>query len=144
MVAGDVVPAFQDRSYVRSEPHREHEVVEVVGRAHLRASTAGLPANLNVQHASALVDGHVRQGHDQVLRPHQESADRHDRRQRVVQRQHYLRRGCGARLFAADQMVSAYRRFPALQVDTTHRTPEQVISSILALSPEGACWHADI
>jgi thymidylate kinase len=40
---------------------------------------------------------------------------------------------------AAKQMTSAYSRFPALQVDTTHRTPEQVIDSILALTPERGC-----
>jgi predicted kinase len=39
----------------------------------------------------------------------------------------------------ADRTATAYRRFPALQVDTTHRTPEQVIGLILSLTPEGAC-----
>jgi hypothetical protein len=40
---------------------------------------------------------------------------------------------------AAGQMTSAYSRFPALQVDTTRRTPEQVIDSILALTAERTC-----
>lgn len=38
---------------------------------------------------------------------------------------------------AADRMISAYRRFHALPVDTTGRTPEQVVQSILAITPQG-------
>jgi hypothetical protein len=38
---------------------------------------------------------------------------------------------------AADRMISAYRRFPAWPVDTTGRTPEQVVQSILAITPQG-------
>lgn len=38
---------------------------------------------------------------------------------------------------AVDRTISAYRRFPTLPVDTTGRTPEQVVQSILAISPQG-------
>jgi hypothetical protein len=38
---------------------------------------------------------------------------------------------------AVDRMISAYRRFSALPVDTTGRTPEQVVRSILAITPQG-------
>ena len=34
-------------------------------------------------------------------------------------------------------MIRAYGRFPGLRVDTTGRTPEQAVESILALTPQG-------
>ena len=38
---------------------------------------------------------------------------------------------------ATEQLIGAYGRFPALRVDTTGRTPGQVVESILATSPQG-------
>lgn len=65
--------------------------------------------------------------------------DEQERRRRLAARVKPVSRWDALGEHAADEIVSAYSRFPALQVDTTHRTPEQVISSILALSPQGAC-----
>jgi predicted kinase len=40
---------------------------------------------------------------------------------------------------APDRTSCAYNRFPMVHLDTTRLTPEQLVESILALTPQGAC-----
>jgi hypothetical protein len=65
--------------------------------------------------------------------------DEKERRRRLTTREKHVSWWDALAERAAGQMTSAYSRFPALQVDTTGRTPQQVIDSILALAAERAC-----
>jgi predicted kinase len=65
--------------------------------------------------------------------------DEQERRRRLAAREKSVSRWDALVELTAEQMISAYSRFPALQVDTTHRTPQQVIGSILALTAKRAC-----
>jgi hypothetical protein len=65
--------------------------------------------------------------------------DEPERRRRLASRAKPVSRWDTLAEHAAGEMTSAYGRFPALQVDTTRRTPQQVVDSILALAAERAC-----
>jgi hypothetical protein len=62
-----------------------------------------------------------------------------ERKRRLAARRKRVSRWDVLGEYAIDQLICAYGRFPALRVDTTGRTPHQVVESILATSPQGAC-----
>jgi thymidylate kinase len=65
--------------------------------------------------------------------------DEQERRRRVASREKPVSRWDALVERTAERMISAYSRFPGLQVDTTTRTPQEIIGSILALTSERAC-----
>jgi predicted kinase len=73
------------------------------------------------------------------LTAYQLVCDEKERRRRLAAREQPVSRWDVLVERAAEPMASAYSRFHPLQVDTTHRTPEQVIRTILSLAEEGAC-----
>jgi hypothetical protein len=62
-----------------------------------------------------------------------------ERRRRLATREQPVSRWDALGEDTTDRILHAYRRFPALQVDTTGLTPEQAVGSILALTSQGAC-----
>jgi thymidylate kinase len=62
-----------------------------------------------------------------------------ERQRRLAGRHKLASRWDGIAEKVGNRMTSAYARFPAYRVDTTGRTPEQVVEAILAISPQRVC-----
>jgi hypothetical protein len=65
--------------------------------------------------------------------------DETERRRRLAAREKPVSQWDALAEHAAEHMLRAYDRFPALPIDTTGLTPEEAVGSILALTPQGAC-----
>jgi predicted kinase len=63
--------------------------------------------------------------------------DESERRLRVTARRKQTTRWDGLAEEVSEQITNAYAPFPMHRVDTTRRTPEQVVHAILAANPQG-------
>lgn len=114
-VAGEVVPPGKHRGDVVTEARGEHQALEGIARVDLRAIATGPAADLHLQHAATLVDLQVRHRDHQMLRPSEETADRHDRRQHVVPGYHHLHAERSAAQPVGSQAVDGQYCYPGHQ-----------------------------